>query len=62
MRILRGLGSRLLACGCVAGIYETYDGHVVTIIDARGSACAEPAHENGKPVPVPVPRPVKSTS
>jgi len=31
MRILRGLTSRLLPCGCIAGIYETYDGQVVAL-------------------------------
>ena len=26
MRILRGLSSKFLSCGCLAGVYETYDG------------------------------------
>jgi hypothetical protein len=47
MRILRGLGSRTLACGCLAGIYETYDGQVVTIVDERGPSCYNPRHEPG---------------
>ena len=34
-RILRGLTSRHLSCGCVLGVYETYDGRVVIIIDVR---------------------------
>jgi hypothetical protein len=51
MRILRGLSSRLLTCGCVAGIYETYDGEVVTLIDERGPECAEAAHEEGNRIP-----------
>ena len=29
MRIRRGLGSRRLPCGCVAGIYETYRDEIV---------------------------------
>ena len=51
MRILRGLTSRLLPCGCVAGIYETYDGEVVTLIDERNAACPEARHVEGDPVP-----------
>lgn len=44
MRILKGLGSRSLGCGCLVGLYETYDSRTVAIIDARGSGCAETAH------------------
>jgi hypothetical protein len=42
--ILRGLGSRVLSCGCVIGIYETYGGTTVAMIDAVDPACAEPTH------------------
>ena len=51
MRILRGLRSRLLPCGCVAGIYETYDGEVVTLLDERHDECQDAAHENGNRIP-----------
>jgi hypothetical protein len=51
MRILRGLTSRLLKCGCVAGIYETYDGEVVTLIDERQPTCTDSSHENGSRIP-----------
>ena len=61
MRILKGLGSRVLPCGCVAGVYETYDGETVAILDAPATSCAEPAHEQGKPLPLNT-LPVKSTS
>jgi hypothetical protein len=47
MRILRGLTSRLLPCGCVAGVYETYEGRVVTLLDERDAACHEPGHIEG---------------
>jgi hypothetical protein len=47
MRIGRGLGSRRLPCGCVAGIYETYCDEIVTIIDARGAGCGHPGHLAG---------------
>ena len=47
-RILRGLTSERLTCGCVRGVYETYDGRVVTVIDALGDDCREPGHTPGK--------------
>jgi hypothetical protein len=52
MRILRGLSSRCLPCGCLAGVYETYDGLIVTIIDAKGTECDDASHRDGKIVPV----------
>jgi hypothetical protein len=50
MRILRGLTSRLLPCGCLAGIYETYDGSVVTLLDDRNPACTAASHVEGSEV------------
>jgi hypothetical protein len=44
MRILRGVGSRMLPCGCLVGIYETYSTNTVALIDARGSGCLETTH------------------
>jgi hypothetical protein len=51
MRILRGLTSRVLPCKCVAGVYETYDGDVVTLLDERESTCQIDTHENGNRIP-----------
>lgn len=51
MRILRGLTSRLLPCGCMAGVYETYDGTVVTLLDDRYAGCPVPSHVEGEAVP-----------
>ena len=51
MRILRGLTSRLLPCGCLAGVYETYDGTVVTLLDERQSTCSIPSHSEGNEIP-----------
>jgi hypothetical protein len=51
MRIRRGLSSRLLPCGCLAGIYETYRDEIVTIVDAKSAACADPSHVDGNVVP-----------
>jgi hypothetical protein len=52
MRLLRGLGSRLLPCGCLAGIYETYADTTVTIIDARGEHCDHSEHTVGGVMPM----------
>jgi hypothetical protein len=52
MRLLRGLGSRLLPCGCLAGIYETYADTTVTIIDARGEHCENVEHTVDRTMPI----------
>jgi hypothetical protein len=52
MRLLRGLGGRVLPCGCLVGIYETYENQVVATIDAPGVTCAEPEHRLHYLVPV----------
>ena len=44
LRILRGLGSRTLPCGCLVGLYETYATRTVAVIDAKGSYCTVKAH------------------
>lgn len=45
MRLLRGIAGRVLTCGCLAGVYETYEGRIVATVDARGTSCADPRHE-----------------
>ena len=50
MRILRCLSSRRLPCGCLVGIYETYDAEIVAILDARGAACDDDRHVPGHEV------------
>ena len=52
MRILRGLSSKFLPCGCLTGVYEAYDGTVVGILDAKAGTCRIAAHRNGKKIPV----------
>jgi hypothetical protein len=52
MRILKGLSSKFLACGCVAGVYETYDGLIIAVIDMPGPGCENDRHRRGKVVPV----------
>ena len=54
MRIRRGLSSRLLPCGCLAGIYETYRDEIVVIVDARSPECADPSHMDGNVIPNPI--------
>jgi hypothetical protein len=41
----------------VAGVYETYGGEIVTIVDAKAAGCADAAHAKGKPVPDALPHP-----
>lgn len=39
-------GARL-PCGCVAGIYETYSGATVAVIDEAHADCRLAQHRNG---------------
>jgi len=48
VRILRGLSSTQLACGCSIGIYETYAGAVIGVVDARHPRCAQRDHREGR--------------
>jgi hypothetical protein len=51
-RILRGLSSKLLPCGCLLGVYETYEGSIVGLIDAKAAACTDAVHDGGNVLPV----------
>jgi hypothetical protein len=51
-RILRGVGSRILPCGCLVGFYETYNTQTVAILDVRAPACSEATHQTGKSIDV----------
>ena len=51
MRLQRGLGGRQLACGCLTGVYETYEGQILQIVDAVSEACTDPAHRPGAHLP-----------
>jgi hypothetical protein len=51
MRLLRGLTGEVLTCGCLVGVYETYEGRVVVTIDARGASCPDPTHTRHAVVP-----------
>ncbi len=53
MRILRVVGSRLLACGCFVGVYETYDGESIEIIEERGPRCQERWHRPDQAIRTP---------
>jgi hypothetical protein len=39
--IRRCVGGRTLACGCVVGVYEMFDGRIVSVIDERAARCDE---------------------
>ena len=45
--ILRVLRGTRLSCGCVAGIYETYSGATVAVIDDVDAGCRLAEHRNG---------------
>jgi hypothetical protein len=32
-------------------VYETYEGEIITILDAKAPGCDDTTHENGKPIP-----------
>lgn len=51
MRLLRGLGGRVLSCGCLVGIYETYEGQVVATIDAPSATCTDADHRLHHTIP-----------
>jgi hypothetical protein len=46
-RIRCGVGSCSLACGCLAGFYETYSGHTLGVVDAKGALCTRKSHHVG---------------
>ena len=50
-RILRGLSSRVLPCGCLLGIYETYEGSVIGLVDLKSARCADRTHDGGTIIP-----------
>lgn len=56
MRILRGLSSRRLPCGCIVGIYITYTADIVVILDSRDTACASDDHLPGRQIAIDQPR------
>jgi hypothetical protein len=47
MRILRVVASARLPCGCLVGVYETYDGAVAHLIDYRDPGCRDSTHRSG---------------
>jgi hypothetical protein len=53
MAILRVLSGAYLPCGCLAGVYEGYDGSVLAVIDARGDDCPDRGHLPGAHVELP---------
>ena len=47
MRILRVVGSRTLPCGCLTGLYETYAGGCVELLDHVSERCGVTKHREG---------------
>ena len=52
MRILRGVGSRVLPCGCLVGLYETYNGRLIAVIDGCSETCTDRTHRVNTALPV----------
>jgi hypothetical protein len=50
-RILRIVRSRLLKCGCLIGVYETYEGASVEILDSQNPSCEDRTHRTGAVMP-----------
>jgi hypothetical protein len=46
-RIRLTLAGFTLPCGCVGGVYETYSGAVVRLLDVRASRCNLEQHRQG---------------
>ena len=40
------VGGRVLPCGCLVGIYDTWKGETVTIVDSRGEQCGHIDHRD----------------
>jgi hypothetical protein len=53
VRLLRGLAGHVLPCGCLVGVYETYNKDVVATIDACGPRCETPGHRLHQVVELP---------
>jgi len=50
MRLLKGLAGKVLPCGCLVGVYETYRGNVVASIDALAPVCVRHRLHDAIPV------------
>ena len=48
----RMLQGRVLSCGCSVGVYETWSGDVIQIVDAHASNCQLSAHAVDAILPV----------
>jgi hypothetical protein len=49
--IRRCVGSRLLSCGCTVGVYETYGGSTLNVIDEHALGCRQPEHASNGLLP-----------
>jgi len=41
----------VLPCGCLLGIYETYEGSVIGLVDLKSARCADQTHDGGTIIP-----------
>src|SRR5438046_452064 len=56
MTILRLLTSQSLPCGCLAGVYQSYTGEVITLLDGRDERCQSDDHREGRSLHIPSPK------
>ena len=56
MTIRRCVGSKRLACGCTVGVYETFGGRTLAVIDGPAAACGRPEHAEGMLAPASPPQ------
>lgn len=51
-RVLKVLNGARLECGCFVGVYETYAGDAVSLIDEPHASCREIGHWRNARVPL----------
>lgn len=54
-RVRLALRGDRLPCGCIVGVYEMYDGRVLSVLDVRDAACGDAEHQPHSVLP-PEPR------
>jgi len=47
MRLRVTLRGFVLSCGCVGGVYQTYDERLAHLVDVPAASCTKPSHRAG---------------
>lgn len=61
LEIVQCLLARRLPCGCVAGLYQTVTGRVLTVVDEPDDACADRGHQADFVIAAHEPRAIETT-